>query len=197
MIEYALALQLYQKPQDFNFQNAIQQALTATKVVEISETPTHPMLELRLVAQNVEGKHYTLDQVKGILSKPYPYSNSKANDFSDVIAGYDNLVKKSEIIKYALNKFPSKELKENSGLFYGYLWEIIDFEVYLTSLQVQSLVEGLKDISKALKEKSEVNAKSTKLQERIERERQVHNIFIDISSIHGEIINLMKARGLK
>ena len=127
MIEYAiLAFGLYKQPTDVSLRDDVLKVLTGPRVGAVYSPPVqHHPLELRLVAQNGEGKEYTLEQVKDILSKPYLNPTHTNED-----AVYDELLSRGTVVKYALNKFPTEELRKLSSIFYDYRLEIRKFQFY-------------------------------------------------------------------
>ncbi|MBI3027013.1 hypothetical protein HYY70_02775 [Candidatus Woesearchaeota archaeon] len=189
MIEaYALALQLYQEPKLPSLHEAVQQALNTPKTVLVGGPAQHHPNSLEMVvAQVSEGKDYTLEQVRRELEKPYLDHNKDG-----IIKTYEDLTYKGMIIKYALNKFPAEDLKLIEGMdnpFTEYLWNVIGFQIHLTSKILKSLGEDLTLTLKILEDGKSVESLN-------ERDDYQH-ISDDLHAVLKEITKLIQEKGIE
>ena len=106
MLEYALAIQIYQKPV-LDSQKAVQNLLNTPQIVASAGPPKPLPLELRITNQS---SRYTPNQVKEALSKPYLDMEKDGYDKT-----YEDLAERGNIVKTALITLTRKELFQLKG----------------------------------------------------------------------------------
>lgn len=173
MIEYLLLQQLYQKP-NFDFQASVQQALAQPKA-SVVISPQIP-LEQR-VEQTPQRTDYNLDQVKDILSKPYlSFENSNP------VTVYDDLIKKGNAIKYAMNNFSVEEVNGLGQAFGDYRLNIIIFQLEYGNLALTAIDNILKN--------------NQQKQEYINQVGVLKPLTDELVSMRKDIVQLMKVKGI-
>ena len=193
MLEYLVVLkQLYDRP-NIDVQAAVQQALAGPKVASVSGAEPSSSLDSKLSISNLQPREFSLDQVKGALSKPYLNVRTEPSRY------YSDWLSRGELVKYAFNNFSTEQLMEIRDYVIDHSLRGIVFTTYSLSQDTQRLSQTIESMLQILGGRKVSGGKApgkAKSERMSQRAKMLDDMSKRIYSTQQEIWQLMKDKDI-